>query len=75
MPAFEAEAACRATAIEPWKLLYDPARFPDWWVDMARVEIQYGKDPEMLKLAHGIIAAQEKEIAQMQAWRKKHPTP
>lgn len=44
-------------------------------VDMARVEIQYGKDPEMLKLAHGIIAAQEKEIAQMQAWRKKHPTP
>ena len=42
-------------------------------VDMARVEIQYGKDPEMLRLAHGIVAAQEKEIAQMKAWQKKHP--
>jgi uncharacterized protein (DUF305 family) len=44
-------------------------------VDMARVEIQYGKDPEMLRLARGIIAAQEKEIAQMQTWQKKHPKP
>jgi uncharacterized protein (DUF305 family) len=42
-------------------------------VDMARVEIQYGKDPEMLRLAHGIIAAQEQEIAHMKAWQKKHP--
>jgi uncharacterized protein (DUF305 family) len=42
-------------------------------IDMARVEIQYGKDPEMLRLAHGIVAAQEKEIAQMKAWQKKHP--
>ena len=42
-------------------------------VEMARVEIQYGKDPEMLRLAHGIVAAQEKEIAQMKAWQKKHP--
>lgn len=44
-------------------------------VDMARVEIQYGKDPEMLRLARGIIAAQEKEIAQMKEWQRKHPKP
>ncbi len=42
-------------------------------VDMAKVEIQYGKDPEMLRLARAIIAAQQKEIAQMQAWQARHP--
>ena len=44
-------------------------------VDMARVEIQYGKDPEMLRLARGIVAAQEKEITLMKAWQAKHPKP
>ena len=44
-------------------------------VDMARVEIQYGKDPEMLRLARGIVAAQEKEIKLMKAWQAKHPKP
>jgi uncharacterized protein (DUF305 family) len=44
-------------------------------VDMARVELHYGKDPEMRQLARGIIAAQDKEISQMQAWQKKHPVP
>ena len=44
-------------------------------VDMARVEIQYGKDPEMLRLAREIVAAQEKEITQMKAWQTKHTKP
>ena len=44
-------------------------------VDMARVELHYGKNAEMRQLARGIIAAQEKEIAQMEAWQKKHPVP
>ncbi len=42
-------------------------------VDMAKIELQYGKDPEMLQLARAIISAQQKEIAQMQAWQAKHP--
>jgi uncharacterized protein (DUF305 family) len=35
-------------------------------IDMAKVEIAFGKDPELKKLAEAIIKAQETEIAQMQ---------
>lgn len=42
-------------------------------VAMAQTELKYGKDPEMRKLAHDIIAAQDKEISQMQHWQAKHP--
>jgi len=42
-------------------------------VDMAKVELKYGKDPEMRKLAETIIAAQNSEIEQLKAWLAKHP--
>jgi uncharacterized protein (DUF305 family) len=41
-------------------------------IDMAKVELQYGKDPDNRKLAEDIIKAQKSEIAQMQDWLKKH---
>ena len=40
-------------------------------VDMARVVLEHGKDPETLKLAEAVIKAQTAEIAMMQAWLKK----
>ena len=41
-------------------------------VKMAEVELKYGKDPEMRKLAEDIINAQQVEIEQMQKWLKAH---
>lgn len=40
-------------------------------IDMAKIELEKGKDPAIRKMAEDIIKAQEKEIAVMQQWIRK----
>ncbi len=38
MPSFHDSVDTEAPPEEVWKLLYDPARFPEWWEGIASVE-------------------------------------
>ena len=42
-------------------------------LEMAKAELQYGKDPQMRRLAQEIVADQQSEIELMQLWLKQHP--
>jgi uncharacterized protein (DUF305 family) len=41
-------------------------------VDMAKVVLQFGKDPQVRKFAEGVISAQEAEIKWMNEWLAKN---
>jgi uncharacterized protein (DUF305 family) len=41
-------------------------------IDMAKIVIAHGKDPEIRKLAEEVVSAQEGEIAFMQDWLKRN---
>ena len=42
-------------------------------VDMAQIELEHGKSPQMRSMARKIIAAQKKEISEFDQWIKMHP--
>jgi uncharacterized protein (DUF305 family) len=42
-------------------------------IDMAKVELKYGKDKTLRAMAEAIIEAQEKEIKEMKEWIAAHP--
>jgi uncharacterized protein (DUF305 family) len=41
-------------------------------IDMAKVELKYGKDPDMKRLAKSLIKAQNEKIAYTKKWQAKH---
>jgi uncharacterized protein (DUF305 family) len=41
--------------------------------DIAKVELQYGKDPQLRKLAQSILDAQQSQMAELQQWQAQHP--
>lgn len=41
-------------------------------IDMARLELNYGKDPMLKAMAEKIISDQEKEISQLRALQARH---
>ncbi len=43
MPSFHESADTHAQPEEVWKLLYDPARFPEWWAGIGTVELDGGE--------------------------------
>ena len=42
-------------------------------IDMARSQLEHGKDPQLRQMAQEIIGAQEREIATLKEWLAKHP--
>jgi uncharacterized protein (DUF305 family) len=42
-------------------------------VEMARAELEHGKDPQLRQMAQKIIEDQEREIATLKEWLAKHP--
>jgi uncharacterized protein YndB with AHSA1/START domain len=45
---FEERAVCQAPPEEVWKLLYDPARFAEWWETTASVDAS-GDGPDVVR--------------------------
>src|SRR3979411_2624772 len=46
MPTFDQTTVSSAAPEEVWKLLYDPARFPDWWAGVGTVEVSSSANGE-----------------------------
>ena len=42
-------------------------------IEMAKIQLKFGKDPMLRAMAEEIVKAQEKEIAEMKKWQASHP--
>ena len=44
-------------------------------IEMAEAELRYGRDPQLRRLARSVIAAQQRDLAEMDRWAASHPAP
>lgn len=44
-------------------------------IEMARIYLRTGRDPDIRRMARKIIADQQREIGAMRAWQARHPAP
>lgn len=67
-----AQAAPRASAAAPFDRLFIDMMVPHHQgaTAMARIALARAEHPQIKRLAQAIVAAQDKEIARMKAWRK-----
>lgn len=88
MPAADASAAVQASKDVMQKMhtsmMTEPTGNPDvdfargmiphhqGAIDMAKIQLEYGKDPELRAMAEEIVRAQEAEIATLNAWLAKN---
>lgn len=42
-------------------------------IDMARIYLPDGKDPDIRRMAGKVITDQQREVAEFKAWQAKHP--
>jgi uncharacterized protein (DUF305 family) len=42
-------------------------------IDMARLQLEHGKNPQLRQMAQKIIEDQEREIATLKEWLAQHP--
>jgi hypothetical protein len=47
VPSFEDSALAQVAPEEVWKILYDPSRFPEWWVGIETVETAGSEGSEL----------------------------
>lgn len=41
-------------------------------VDMAKIELQYGKDPQLKQMAQSIVDGQSQQIGMLKTWQAAH---
>lgn len=42
-------------------------------IEMARIQLEHGRDPELRALAEAVVATQGEEVERLRAWLRRNP--